>query len=253
LFSVTLLNVSPPPENVFCPPVCIREEVFALNVKPVTVAKLNVAAVIVLAPSVRVRVFELLDAKVPVVVTVCPFVFKVPLVRVLPPVPNKESWSIQTPPTPFHVIAFAIEIPLNVIVLPELVEVNVYAPVCVLVIPEPIVRDPATLIAEFPPDPANVPVNPVKLRDRQSTPPETLTVTVTAPLFASKNTSSEEVGTASPPAPPEVAAHLEPAVASQFAVPPTQYLLAIKLFFLSRSYTLPFIQRIGGIVDKAQS
>ena len=52
-------------------------------------------------------------------------------------------------------------------------------------------------------------------------------VTVLAPEAASKNTVSALVGTACPPAPPEVSAHLEPAVASQAAVPPTQYLFAI--------------------------
>jgi len=73
--------------------------------------------------------------------------------------------------------------------------------------------------------PARVPVKPVQLMDLATREPEM--VQVTAPLAASKKTSSAAVGTASPPAPPEVNAHLVPAVPSQFAVPPTQYLSAM--------------------------
>jgi len=66
-----------------------------------------------------------------------------------------------------------------------------------------------------------VPVNPEKFRLLQLA----LTVeivTVPEPELASKKTLSAEVGTDAPPAPPEVADHLVPAVPSQFAVPPTQ-------------------------------
>lgn len=45
-------------------------------------------------------------------------------------------------------------------------------------------------------------------------------VTVHVPEPASKNTLSDDVGTAAPPAPPEVVAHFVPAVPSQVAVPP---------------------------------
>jgi hypothetical protein len=72
----------------------------------------------------------------------------------------------------------------------------------------------------------NVPVNPVKFRDLQTT-LAVVFVTVTAPEAPSKNTSSEAVGTAEPPPPPDVVAHLEPAVESQLAVPPTQKRFAI--------------------------
>jgi hypothetical protein len=65
-----------------------------------------------------------------------------------------------------------------------------------------------------------VPVNPEKFKFKQLT--EVPWVTVTAPDAASKNTSSVEVGTAAPPAPPDVVAHLVPAVAFQVFVPPTQ-------------------------------
>jgi hypothetical protein len=80
---------------------------------------------------------------------------------------------------------------------------------------------PTQLMFEELPAPTMVPVNPVQFKE----PAETVnwfTVTVFAPELASKNTSSEVVGTDTPPAPPDVAAHLVPAVLSQFAVPPTQ-------------------------------
>ena len=69
-------------------------------------------------------------------------------------------------------------------------------------------------------EPASVPVKPVQVKFLQLT--EELIVTVTAPELASKKTSSFAVGTASPPTPPLVADHFEPAVLSQLAVPPTQ-------------------------------
>lgn len=69
-------------------------------------------------------------------------------------------------------------------------------------------------------DPVMVPVNPVHVRFRQLA--AAVIVTVTVPEAAVKNTLSTLVGTVCPPAPPDVAAHLVPAVASQFAVPPTQ-------------------------------
>ena len=65
-----------------------------------------------------------------------------------------------------------------------------------------------------------VPVNPVQVKSKQVAVAEI--VTVTAPDAASKNTLSALVGTACPPAPPDVSAHLVPAVASHEAVPPTQ-------------------------------
>lgn len=89
-------------------------------------------------------------------------------------------------------------------------------------IPEEKVSEPYMSVeAVFP----NVPVKPVKFKLRQL--PVVEPVTVTAPLAASKNTSSELVGTAEPPPPPEVVAHFVPAVASHVDVPPTQYLFAI--------------------------
>ena len=82
---------------------------------------------------------------------------------------------------------------------------------------------PDTVIAAVP---ARVPVNPVQLIDSAPVLPVAM-VTVLAPELASKNTASADVGTLAPPAPPDVVAHLVPAVPSQDAVPPTQYLSAM--------------------------
>ena len=90
-------------------------------------------------------------------------------------------------------------------------------PVCDHVVVADMTALPFMLTDTFP---ANVPVNPVKSKLAQLTPE--VTVTVTAPEVAVKNTSSAAVGTAWPPAPPSVKAHLVPAVASHEAVPPTQ-------------------------------
>jgi hypothetical protein len=102
------------------------------------------------------------------------------------------------------------------------VAVNVTAPVWLNVIPATSVMLPATLMAAVP---ASVPVNPVQLIDLAPVLPVAM-VQVPVDRFE-KNTSSALVGTDTPPAPPDVADHLEPAVPSQLAVPPTQYLSAI--------------------------
>jgi hypothetical protein len=91
------------------------------------------------------------------------------------------------------------------------------------VIPAPSVRLP--YISRGSDHPARVPVKPVQSRFRQSA--NVVTVTVTAQLFASKKTLSDSVGTVSPQVPPDVDAHLLPAVAFQLSEPQTQYLLAI--------------------------
>jgi hypothetical protein len=77
--------------------------------------------------------------------------------------------------------------------------------------------------------PANVPVNPVQLMDLAPVLPLEM-VQVPEDRFV-KNTSSALVGTLAPPPPPDVVDHLVPAVPSQFAVPPTQYLSAISYAF----------------------
>ena len=96
-------------------------------------------------------------------------------------------------------------------------------PVQVRVMPATNVTLPATFVFMVP---AMVPVNPVKLSVFAPVFPVEI-VTVPAPDAASKNTSSAVVGTACPPAPPDVSDHLVPAVPSQAAVPPTQYRKAI--------------------------
>jgi hypothetical protein len=87
------------------------------------------------------------------------------------------------------------------------------------------------LYVRFPPYKNSVPdvscpVNPVHVTDLAMAVPRI--ATVLPPEFASKNTSSDDVGTAAPPAPPDVVDHLVPAVPSQFAAPPTQYLFAMR-------------------------
>ena len=74
---------------------------------------------------------------------------------------------------------------------------------------------------------ARVPVKPVQLMLNTAVLAPTAHVTVTAPDKAVKNTVSAAPGTDCPPPPPSAYAHLLPALLSQFAVPPTQYLFAI--------------------------
>ena len=76
---------------------------------------------------------------------------------------------------------------------------------------------PATVIADVP---EIVPVKPVQLIDFAPVLNEEI-AQVPVDRFV-KNTSSAVVGTDAPPAPPEVVAHLVPAVPFQSAVPPTQ-------------------------------
>lgn len=69
---------------------------------------------------------------------------------------------------------------------------------------------------------------PVKLPpDISLTVTAVVTVTVPPPELASKVTSSADPGTDAPPAPPEVADQCVVSEASQFPVPPTQYLALI--------------------------
>ena len=89
---------------------------------------------------------------------------------------------------------------------------------------------PDTVIPELP---AKVPVNPVQLIDLAPVLPDEI-VQVPVERFV-KNTSSALVGTEAPPAPPDVVAHLVPAVPSQFAVPPTQKRSAILALLKSQS------------------
>jgi hypothetical protein len=76
---------------------------------------------------------------------------------------------------------------------------------------------PATVIAAVP---VIVPVKPVQSMLAAPVLPAEI-VQVPVDRFV-KKTASAVVGTEAPPAPPEVVAHLVPAVPSQAAVPPTQ-------------------------------
>lgn len=179
-------------------------------------------------PSVRTLVFELLETKRPKV-QVWLFVSKVPLVRVMMCVVNcvKASCSWNVPPAPSNVMEDK-EFPAVVIRhVPEVEVKSILAvvPAAVVVyLPEAsLKRFPATVIATS--EGCEIePACPVQSRVLQAIP----VASVQTPVeLASKNTSSEVVGTAAPPAPPEVVAHLEPAVPSHVAVPPTQNLFAI--------------------------
>jgi hypothetical protein len=99
---------------------------------------------------------------------------------------------------------------------------SVIAPLKVYVIPAERVMLPDTIIATLP---AKVPVNPVQLIDLAPVYPAAIVQVPVDKLV--KKTSSPAVGELAPPAPPDVVAHLVPAVPSQFAVPPTQYLSAM--------------------------
>lgn len=218
------MDVVVPPTRLLPFPVITIDDVPALNVKPVVVCVLNavpdvVTKVTVLPFREMVLVLVLLDERTPAV-TEYPLaeVVKVPcvIVRLLLPKFN-ASPSVTVIPNPFmdtgpRVLPALVSVPVPVIL-------NV--PEYVIVIPAESVMLPATVIVT---DPAKVPVNPVQLMDLAPVLPE-LMVQVPVDRLV-KNTSSAVVGTLAPPAPPDVVDHLVPAVPSQFAVPPTQYLSA---------------------------
>jgi hypothetical protein len=104
-------------------------------------------------------------------------------------------------------------------VSPAIPETNLRAILLAPAVASPRVRAAALLERD------NVPVKPVQLTDL-ATAEAAEVVTVTVPEAPSKNTSSAAVGTAAPPAPPDVVAHLVPAVPSHVALPPTQNLFA---------------------------
>jgi hypothetical protein len=226
LVKETLLKVTPtfdPAAIVGLVAVKTILEVPALNVRFVFVIKLiaPLAAlnVTVLLPRLIVRVLLLLDDR-DVAVTLKLLVVKVQAVTVI--VLVQVSASAKTYSEVAVLIPMlkeqGIDFPFVVILkVPEgALKNNVVA--SVHVIAAETVRPPSIMMFVLP---AKVPVKPVKLRLRQLA-VAVWTVQVTAPDAASKKTSSDVVGTACPPAPPEVKAHLVPAVPSQDAVPPTQ-------------------------------
>jgi hypothetical protein len=196
-------------------------EVPALKVKPVFKVKFITAVplkVIVLLPRLIVRVLLAVD-NMAEAVTLKLFVVNVPSLTVILVEQVKASPSVTVMPV--------VLITTDPKVLPALVRVPVPAkvnePLYVNVIAATRVTLPDTVIAV---EPAKVPVNPVQLIDLAPVFPAEI-VQVTTPDAALKNTSSADVGTAWPPAPPEVNAHLVPAVPSHEAVPPTQKRFAI--------------------------
>jgi hypothetical protein len=182
--------------------------VVAINqIKPVP------ATVMLPVPKASLRVFELLLENI--------FVVRVKLLRLSVPCVSvtdlgvlvSASPKVTVMPEPFTVTLLKV-LP-DVVIVP--VPVRVMLPVWLYVIAETSVTLPATVIAAVP---VRVPANPVQLMLRAPVLPVAI---VQVPVeAASKNTSSAVVGTEAPPAPPDVAAHLVPAVPSQLAVPPTQ-------------------------------
>ncbi len=171
------------------------------------------ATVMLPVPKASLLVFELLLEKI--------FVVSVKLLRLIVPCVSvtdlgvlvSASPKVTVMPEPFTVTLLKV-LPAVVIVP---VPVRVMLPVWLYVIAETSVTLPATVIAAVP---VRVPANPVQLMLRAPVLPVAI---VQVPLDEpSKNTSSAVVGTEAPPAPPDVAAHLVPAVPSQLAVPPTQ-------------------------------
>ena len=153
-----------------------------LRVSPVPIVvpqTILLLAVIVQIPEpiVRVRVFELLEEKYPIV-TFLPLASNVPLVRIIARVDPvvRSSASCHIPPTPSNVIGLSRAIPLEVIVDVLVVELKVMVPVYVRVMPAPRVREPDTLIAV---EPARVPVKPVRSILPQPVLPEAI---VTVPV-----------------------------------------------------------------------
>lgn len=162
-----------------------------------------------------------------VVFTVFPLRFNIPCVKFIE-LAVKLSPNVVVVSVPVFIIKEGIVNPaeINVNEVKLAVDTSVIVPdVFVMLIPAEKVTVPPTLSPTeiFPVVPkANVPVNPVQVILRHTgTEP---IVTVTAPEFASKKTSSPAKGTDAPPAVPDVADHLVPMTLFQVALPPTQNL-----------------------------
>jgi hypothetical protein len=213
LVNETLLKVLPCPENIAVGPVKLIVEVPAFTVSstlkfPLTVIVEAFSVRVFVAPAFARKFLQVTEKFDALVVNVPPRKSKSepldnvsapPRVTVIP-----EPFTVTGP----RVFPAVVNVPVPVIVNPP-----VYEYVC----PATKVTLPATVIVLLP---VNVPVNPVKLIDLIEG--RVVTVHVIAPDAASKNTSSAEVGTAAPPAPPEVVDHLVKAPLSQKSVPPTQ-------------------------------
>lgn len=163
-----------------------------------------------------------------------PLVLKVPLATASM-LTVKASASEMTAVDPFNVTPIFIVVePGNVFPFdvmekePEVArKLTVQVPGFVSVMPAEKVIPPWTVNVEL--VITRLPVNPVQFRVRQILELK-LRETATAPEAALRNTSSTLVGTDAPPGPPDVVAHLVPAVPSQDPAPPTQYRSAIYSF-----------------------
>lgn len=231
------LRFMPPAENVALTPFAVMIAVLAGIVKFAEVLVFQEVAppvnVMFEDPRINERTLLLVE-EMTCVVTLWLFVSSVPAVSVIvavPPVAASASCNVHLPGwlNAIPGITFpAVVIPHPT---PPFVEADTNRIVDVAdiesVIPADNLKEPPdaspTLIAEDVFAKVSVPVNPVQSRDlhRETAVP---VVTVTAPDSAVKNTRSPASGAEAPPAPPSVAAHFAPAVASQVAVPPTQYL-----------------------------
>jgi hypothetical protein len=190
-------------------------DVLLFTVKNVVPLLFNLVQFIVLAHRVNTLTPEDHKLNDPQV-TVFQFVFSVHKLRVKALVHiSRVSCRVWFHQEPFwdtaepNVIQLQVTSPVPV----ESVMVQVY----VLVIPLHIVSEFTIVEAQVP---AKVPVNQVKFRESI----DVLVVLVTVPAheLASKNTSSQTQGTASPPAHHDVKAHLVPAVPSRSSVHPTR-------------------------------
>jgi len=153
-------------------------------------------------------------------------VLNVPFVNVIAP-QDMALPSVHPPPTPLKIKALVIVLPFVLTKKPVVVAVKVIELVALQVMPV-LGNDklPYTLKAVEPAIVTLPEVGPAIVIDAQV---EVVNVQVYAVAFEAllKTTSSVDVGTEAPPAPPEVADQCV-VVVSQEPVPPTQYRVAIR-------------------------
>lgn len=185
---VKLLYVNPAPANVFDPFTTIVD-VPAFNVKPVLVTfhgapEIPEPTLIVDAPNTSARVSAPVELKEPGVVMLNPAVFSVPCVTAIgveaAPPTVRALPSVHPPPAPLKVTAPPENapvrtVPLVVIVLPVVVELNVMGPVLLHTVPVTNDMEPRISIDGVVPV-ANVTVPADTVMSRQVKPPVIVTV-----------------------------------------------------------------------------
>jgi hypothetical protein len=141
----------------------------------------------------------------------------------------RESVIVHPPPIPLKLIGLASTRPLVVIVLPVVIAGKLILPVKVLKTPVAIYKEPRILRLKIPAivsaPLAGFPMVKSKAFE------DAVNVTVYADALEAESNITLSVinaGTEAPPAPPEVALQCVVVEASQFPVPPTQYLSAAK-------------------------